>query len=210
MGEIPLVKHTLIETEASGCFDEIILSSDSNEILELSNEFISIKKHLRDKELSGDHTTALQLVLSILETQELTKKFDVVALLLPTAPFRNKDHIREGFKLMSKKIDGVISLTTYEFPPQLSVRLTNDFIKPVFDPSPLIEGNTRSQDQSLIYRPNGGFYIQWMEKFMHNKNFWKGNIKGYIMERLYSVDIDNQLDLDYANLIYSKRFSDEF
>ena len=210
LGGVPLAKRTLIETVNSECFDEIILSSDNPKILELSNEFELTTKHVREEALSGDHTTALDLVLNIVETKKLSKTYDVIALLLPTAPFRNKNHIQEGFKLLSNEVDGVVSLTTYEFPPQLSVNLSDGLIKPIFNPCPLIEGNTRSQDQGLIFRPNGGFYIQWMDRFLINRNFWRGKVKGYLMNRVQSVDIDDELDLEYANLIYDKGFLNDF
>jgi CMP-N-acetylneuraminic acid synthetase len=205
LGGKPLVAHTLSAAQDSGCFDRIFLSSDDEEILSISEHYKDVVPWARPQHLSGDHTTALELVCSITRDEKIYTEYDVVALLLPTCPFRTAEHIKEGFAILTEEIDGVVSLTTYEFPPQLSVRLEDELIVPVFEPCPLIDGNTRSQDQSPIFRPNGGFYIQWMKSFIVNQNFWKGRVRGYVMNRLDSTDIDTELDLQYAQFIMENR-----
>jgi CMP-N,N'-diacetyllegionaminic acid synthase len=205
LGGKPLIAHTLDTVEESQCFTKALLSSDDPDILSMADNYDSVEAIVRTEELSGDKVTALTLVNSIVSQPQISENYDIIALLLPTAPFRKVQHLREAFQVLSKEIDGVVSLTQYEFPPQLSVKMENGFIEPVFDPCPLITGNTRSQDQYVIYRPNGAFYIQWMEKFLINQNFWKGKIKGYVMDRIDSVDIDDIADLEYAEYILRKR-----
>lgn len=198
----PLVGYTLKAAIQSNCFDKILLSSDSEEILELGQRYQKITSEPRPERLSGDRVTALELVCEIVDRPDVKKSYNVVALLLPTCPFRKAEHIRAGFEQLDETVDGVVSLTEYEFPPQLSVTVQDDqSIKPVFEPCPLITGNTRSQDQEIIYRPNGGFYIAWMKSFQVNRNFWKGKVRGYPMPRLASVDIDDQNDLNYAQFL---------
>ena len=205
IGGKPLVCHTLEAAQQSACFVKVLLSSDDRDILALADGYDIVEPALRPEELSGDHVTALTLVNHIVSDPRIRTEYDVVALLLPTAPFRNALHLKEGFEMLTEEVDGVVSLTAYEFPPQLSVRLEGGLVAPVFDPCPLITGNTRSQDQSAIYRPNGGFYIQWMEKFIINRNFWKGKVRGYEMKRIDSVDIDNEMDLQYAEFLLDRK-----
>lgn len=206
LGDKPLVEHTLLAAQESGCFQDILLSSDSPEILSTAENYTQVSPLHRPEHLAGDHVTALELVCEIISDPSIRNKYDIITLLLPTCPFRTAQHIRAGFDLLTKDVDGVISLTTYEFPPQLSVTLkNNNIIQPFFKHSPLITGNTRSQDQKTIYRPNGGFYIQWICSFEKNKNFWKGNICGYVMDRLDSVDIDSEQDLQYAQFLLDIR-----
>jgi CMP-N-acetylneuraminic acid synthetase len=209
LGGQPLVCHTLDAVQESDCFSKALLSSDDAEILSLASKHPIVEASPRPEELSGDQVTALTLVNSIVSSPEIHRKFEVVALLLPTAPFRQAKHLQEAFAMLNKDIDGIVSLTTYEFPPQLSVTLQEGVVQPVFEPCPLLTGNTRSQDQAVIYRPNGAFYIQWMERFLVNQNFWKGKVKGYVMDRMDSVDIDNQTDLEYAEFLMQKRGKNE-
>ncbi|WP_330205269.1 acylneuraminate cytidylyltransferase family protein [Cyanobacterium sp. Dongsha4] len=198
----PLVSYTIEAAIKSNCFDEILLSSDDSEILALADDYNEISPHKRPERLSGDKIKVLELVCEIAENQEYQQKYDVIALLLPTAPFRQARDIQAGFENLTSEIDSVVSITPYEFPPQLSVTLEEDnFIKPVFEPCPLMTGNTRSQDQTPIYRPNGGFYISWWKSFLVNRNYWRGKVKGHVMSRIASIDIDTQDDLDYAQFL---------
>jgi len=209
LGGQPLVCHSLNAVEQSNCFSKALLSSDDPDILSLADQYQIVEAAPRPKELSGDFVTALTLVNTIVDQPGISESYDIVALLLPTAPFRTAEHIQDAFKLLNNDIDGVVSLTSYEFPPQLSVTLKDELISPVFEPCPLLTGNTRSQDQDTIYRPNGAFYIQWMEKFLVNQNFWKGKVKGYVMNRTDSIDIDNQIDLEYAEFMLQKKLAGE-
>jgi CMP-N-acetylneuraminic acid synthetase len=205
LGGKPLVCHTLEAASNCGCFTTILLSSDDPDLLALADDYHSVEPSKRPEELSGDLVTALTLVNHIVDQPEIQEEYDIVTLLLPTAPFRTGQHLKDAFELLTDDLDGVVSLTQYEFPPQLSVTLDNGVIAPVFDPCPLITGNTRSQDQTVIYRPNGAFYIQWMNKFLKNRNFWRGKVKGYVMDRSDSVDIDSRTDLEYAEFLLKKR-----
>lgn len=204
LGDKPLVCHTLEAVAKSGCFARAILSSDDPEILRQADNYPGIDAIARPPELSGDFVTALSLVNALLSVPE-NCQFDFVCLLLPTAPFRTAEHIRQGFALLSDEWDGVISLTAFDFSPFLGVSLCEDQITPLQNPSPLLGGNTRTQDQQAAYKPNGGFYIQRTAAFLKNRNFWAGKVRGYIMSRQDSIDIDEQIDLDYANFLIAHR-----
>lgn len=203
LGRKPLVCHTIEAAIKSHCFETILLSSDDGEILALGKQYAEVKAEERPAQLAGDRVTALELVCEIADRSALQDHYDAIALLLPTAPFRKASDIQEGFKQLTADIDSVVSLTQYEFPPQLSITLSEQshLIQPVFNPCPLITGNTRSQDQEIIYRPNGAFYISWWQSFLANRNFWKGKVRGYPMPRLASVDIDDANDLQYAQFL---------
>ena len=85
-------------------------------------------------------------------------RFENQYLQSPSCPFRTSKHIDEGFNLIDDKDDGVISLTTFNFPIALQVTTLGEYIS-LKENSPLITGNTRSQNFSPNLRPNGGFYI---------------------------------------------------
>lgn len=209
LGGKPLIVHTLEAAIKSECFRKIIFSSDDPALLEIAGNFDSIDPEERPSRLAGDKVKVLELVNEIAVRPGLSSKFDVICLMLPTAPFRRASDIKAGFEMLAPEVDGVVSLTSYEFPPQLSVTIDDQtgLLKPVFDPSPLITGETRSQDQAPIYRPNGGFYVAWLNAFLKNRNFFKGRVRGYVMSRLASVDIDDKVDLMQAQfLLDSKSF----
>ena len=207
LGGKPLVQHTLDAALDSKVFSKIILTSDDDEILEVGRSVNGITPEKRDPEHAKDTAKALDLVVSMVNRNEIKNEFDFVALLLPTCPFRDAEDIKAGFKLLTPDFDGVVCITEMADPIQLSVGLDEDSnqIDPnvILDPSPLITGNTRYQDFQKYYRANGGFYRSWTKSFLKNQNYFKGRVKGHVMDQRKMVDIDYESDFKLAEFIYN-------
>ena len=124
-------------------------------------------------------------------------------LLLPTCPLRTVDDIAKAQKKLksSDECEGIISITDYEFPPQLGLIHENGEIKDWHETKPWQSGNSRSQDHEKIYRPNGALYGMKWDAFRKNRNFYKGKIFSHYMPRERSVDIDNEIDLKLAETL---------
>tara|TARA_B100000674_G_C37718736_1_gene858718 strand:+ start:164 stop:859 length:696 start_codon:yes stop_codon:yes gene_type:complete len=198
LGGKPLVNHTIEAALNSKSISSVMVSSDSEEILNIASSYSEVMIHRREDSLASDTATALELVENIY--LNLDDEYRFITLMLPTCPFRNSEHLDEGFGLLEDSDDGVISVTSYEFPITLNVPVNEHYIQ-LSENSPLITGNTRSQNHKPSYRPNGGFYISRWSSFEKNRNFWKGDVKYYFMNRIHSIDIDDQIDLDFANMI---------
>src|SRR6185312_996286 len=141
----------------------------------------------------------------LLERPEVQKTYDVIGMLLPTCPFRTPEHVGGGLASLSDDVDAVISFTTYEFAPQMAVSFDqNGIMNPLYTPSPLITGNTRTQDQVPAYRPNGAFFFSWIPAFRRLGSFYAGRVKGVLMPRINSIDIDDGLDFDYAQFLIDR------
>ena len=105
---------------------------------------------------------------------------------------------------MGDDIDAVISVVEYDFPWAMSLSMAeNNELLPKLDPSPLATGNTRSQDREKVYHPNGGFYISRWSSLIKYRNYFKGKLKGYVMDEYHSADIDTEIDYLKA-LLYIK------
>jgi CMP-N-acetylneuraminic acid synthetase len=204
----PLIFYTIESAIKSQCFDQIIFSSDDNDILNKAQNYSELIVEKRAKKLSGDKVKVIELIVQLLNRKDLKDKFDTITLLLPTCPFRRASDIKEGFKLLNSKINSVVSVTEFEFPIKMSFEFKNDsnILKYIFNPSPLVTGNTRSQDHKPIFRPNGAFYISWWKKLIKNKNYFRGQVRGHIMPREYSVDIDNKAELLYAEILIKRNY----
>lgn len=204
LNDKPLIYHTIESAINSKIFDKIIFTSDSEDILKIVKEKFNgiIEISQRPKELATDTSKVIDTVEYYFNKNESEQ----IWLLLPTCPLRDENDILEVNKLMTKELDGVLSITEMEFPPTLGLNKSEDNIITAYDKSdPWINGNSRSQDHPTIYRPNGAIYTQWSDKFKNNKNFYKGKVKGYFMDRTKSVDIDTEFDFILAkNLLENK------
>ena len=205
IGNKTLVRRSIDTALDTKIMDKILLTSDDDEILSQAQEFDNrVETQKRDESLSNDHTTIKDLTLSICKS--LNSEYKYICIILPTAPFTLSKHISEAYGrfIKNSNLDGIVSLTKYEFPPQFSVSLSNDLIKPAFPNSPLLDGNTRSQNQEQLFRPNGAFYIYKIDYLFASRSFWNGKIMGYEMSKNYSVDIDTYEDYLYAQYINEK------
>ena len=201
LGGKPLISHSIEAALKAKSISAVMVSSDSEQILNIASSYNEVIIHQREKTLASDTATALELVEHIYIN--LKDEYSFITLMLPTCPFRNSKHLDEGFSLLEDSDDGVISVTSYEFPISLNVPVNENYIE-LSENSPLITGNTRSQNHEPSYRPNGGFYISKWSSFDKYRNFWKGDVKYYLMNRIHSIDIDDQIDLNIANMIFNE------
>ena len=206
----PLIAHSIEAALACGCFGRVLVTTEDAEIRAVAEGCPGVVVDVRDPKLAGDTIKVVSVIREICSRPDIQADFDVVGMMLPTAPFRRIADIQKGFELLNKDVDAVVSFAPYEFPPRMAVTLNeNDAIMtPIFEPSPLITGNTRSQDQQPAYRPNGSFYIAWIESFLKLNSFFTGKVKGVIMTRLGSLDIDETEDMELARLVAQAGFSE--
>lgn len=199
LGGKPLVAHTLEAASESGHYTKILLSSDDEDILSVADDYDEVTPDRRPEELATDKAKARDVVQELVSRDEHSS-YDTVSLLLPTAPFRTSTDIKAAFELLNDDCDSVVSITDYNFNPKMSMRVDDeDYVDPVFNPSPLVTGHTRSQDQEKLFRPNGGIYLGWLDFFQEQGNFFKGTVRAHHMPP--TIDIDTPLDLKYARLL---------
>lgn len=199
----PLIAHTIEAAVASGCFGKVLVSTDNSEIGSVASRYPAVTVDIRDPALAGDTVKVAAVVTEICARPSIQAEYEAICVMLPTAPFRRLKDIRAGFASLDREVDSVVSFAPYEFPPAMAVMLVGErqTMVPLFDPSPLINGNTRSQDQVTSFRPNGSFYFSWISSFLNLGSFYTGRVRGVIMTRFGSSDIDEKADLELAQMI---------
>lgn len=194
----PLIAWSIEAGLKSRYIDEVIVSSDDNEILSISENY-GAEVLKRPQEFASDTSSTFDAIKYSVD--KIDKKYDYIILLQPTSPIRNERHIDEAIELLEKKCaDAIISvcevdhssLWTNTIPIDCSM---NNFLRDEVK-------NKRSQDLEKYYRLNGAIYICKTDKFLQEESFFlKENIFAYKMERRVSVDIDEELDFILATVV---------
>lgn len=196
----PLVDWT-IEAACDSClFDEIILSSDSNEILDRAEKY-GITKELRNKNLAQDNTKTIEVVLDILKNRE---NFKTLFILQPTSPLRTKEDILAAFKAYSqdKESDSLISVVEEERDVQKYLSLNDRYLKGLVNNElPFMP----RQELPSVFRANGAIYIVDVEMINIEKKLLTKKTIPYIMKKSNSIDIDCLNDIFEAEKILSYR-----
>jgi CMP-N-acetylneuraminic acid synthetase len=199
----PLIAYSIEAGLKCEYIDKVIVSSDDDEILNISKKF-GADTIIRPDKLASDTATSFD---AIKHTIENVDKYDYAVLLQSTSPLRTSSHIKEAIELLEKKnADAVVSVCEMEHSPLWSNTLDATLSMQGFLRDEVL--NKRSQDLEKYYKLNGAIYICKVEKLLEQKSFFlKENIFAYIMDRDISVDIDNTLDFKITALLVTEKKS---
>ena len=215
VGGISLIERSADVLNGISEIKDILVSSDSDEIIEHAKNIDLMAPWIRPSELSNDEAKSTDVVLHALDWyEENIMKVDAVLLLQPTSPFRKKSSIKKIIKILKDNhCDSVISVSLTHSHPQWAFRYPDKYLEP------FIEGdgiNTRSQDLDPAYVVNGNIYLIKKDVLKNNNSFYSDKTIPYIMnDKIESIDIDTSDDLELANYyvdsgMWSKRLKDEY
>lgn len=203
----PLIAYTIEAAIKSECFDEIMVSTDSEEYAEISKEYGASVPFLRNEINSGDKASSWEVVREVLNKyKDLGCIFDVVALLQPTSPLRTEYDIREGYNiLINKDANSVVSICEVEHSPLWMNTIPKDMAFNQFLDKNIM-GLSR-QSLETYYRVNGAIYIMKSEWILNNKDIdlYDYNSFSFIMDKKNSVDIDDFYDFKIAEMFIKEK-----
>lgn len=201
----PLIDYTIKAALESGCFDTVMVSTDSEHYASISKECGAEVPFLRSEFTSSDVAGTWDAVREVLANyQSLGKSFDYVAVLQPTSPLRTKEDIQGAYAMLqSPDVHNVVSVTETAHPVQWCFELDDTCSLAEFAKSPY--SAMRRQELKKHYQENGAVYLVDAEKIMDsNYNLYEDSCCAYIMERSHSVDIDEEIDLVIAKAMLEK------
>lgn len=198
----PLIAYSIEAAVQSGCFDRVIVSTDSERYGEISTKF-GAEVIYRGEELSNDKATTY-MVLEDLLNNRLQEKPDYFVLLQPTSPMRNSEHVIEAvsqFEQRFEKYDFLVSVKEAEHAAVL--------VKPIEDDNSLKHFDTDFSNYRRQgfkeYSPNGAIFMAKPEAYLLRKHFFGEKSLAYVMNKFDSVDIDDELDYEFAVMCMQKR-----
>ena len=200
----PLMYYTIKAALKSGCFDTVMVSTDSEKYADIAKSCGAEVPFLRTEELSSDTAGSWDVVREVLtQYKVMGNSFDYVALMQPTSPLRNAEDIKNAFKMLSRdNVHTVVSVTEVEHPVQWCFTMSESNSMKTYAASPY--NHMRRQDLEAHYRENGAIYIVNASKILNRDyNYYGDNCYGYVMPRERSIDIDNNMDFIIAD-IYQK------
>ena len=199
----PLIAWSINAAIKSKYIDKTIVTTDSDEILEVARKYGADVPFKRPDYLSSDTAIREDVIRHTIDyyQNEKKEKFDYLIYLQPTSPLRNEKHIDEAIEYMfEKRANAIVSVCKLEHPVQWSGLLPEDRDMSNFINS--LDIKTRSQDFPTYYRLNGAIFICDTDKFMKSGSvFLKENIFAYVMPQSVSIDIDTETDFMFAKII---------
>ena len=203
----PLIAWTIEAAKNCSKIEDVIVTTDSEEIVKVAIEFGARVPFKRPEELSNDNATSFDVVKHCLDylNEIEDKQVEYLVLLQPTSPLRSSEDIEKAIELLElKNASAVVSVCPTEHSPLWSNTLDETLSLDSFLRDEV--KNTRSQDLPAYYRLNGAIYVCKVEDFLKEKTFFlsKNNF-AYVMSTESSVDIDTQLDFLVADFLLKKK-----
>jgi len=200
----PIIAYSIEIALESGLFDEVMVSTDDNEIADISKEYGANVPFYRSEKNSDDFSTTPDVILEVLDSyKELGFNFEIGCCIYPTAPLISIKNIKTSMnRLMKNSLDCVFPALQFSYPIQRALLIDkNEKIK-MLNPNYY---RTRSQDLDVFYHDAGQFYFFDVNKLLKYKNLYTDNSGAVIVSQLDAQDIDNLSDWKLAELKYKMR-----
>lgn len=197
-----LVEHSILFAKKLNIFENIFISSDSSQILDIGHKR-NIKTIKRPKRLSLDNSPEwLAWQHAINYAKKKYGNFDLFVSLPPTAPLRSKTDIVNSIKKI-KSCDAVITYKKSHSNPWFNmVSYEKDNLKLVNSGKNIF----RRQDAPVVFDMTTVAFVLKPEFILNNNSIWDGKVKGTEVPIERAIDIDDQIDLDMARFLYNDRF----
>ncbi len=194
----PIIAYSIRAALESHAFEEVMVSTDSEEIAAAAGRYGAAVPFFRSAAASNDFATTADVIAEVLGMyRDLGKTFDCFACLYPTAPFLTGNILSDAMKLIGEA-DAVIPVVKFSFPPQRALIIKNGNVEYQY---PQYE-KSRSQDLEPIYHDCGQFYICRCEPFLRYHTMILPGTKPYIMPEEQVQDIDTLSDWAIAEAKY--------
>ncbi|WP_438301043.1 pseudaminic acid cytidylyltransferase [Pseudomonas sp. NMS19W] len=196
---VPMIARSIHTALDSGLFDQVVVSTDDEEIVELAQAHGAQVPFLRPAQLADDFTGTAAVIVHAL--QQLPH-FDYACCVYATAPLLQARFLRQGLELLEQHPDKsfAFSVTDFGFPVQRALTLDGQGALTALYPE---FRNTRSQDLPVAFQDAGQFYWGHSEAWLRGEILYSPASLPVILPRHLVQDIDTAEDWKRAEYLYA-------
>ena len=196
----PIISYSIEAALEADIFDEVMVSTDSEEIAELALKYGASVPFMRSEKTAGDYATTSEVVLEVIDNyKKLGKEFQYAACIYAAAPFVTSDKLCSAMKkLKENDVVEIMPVVQFSYPPMRGFIMKDDYLAMKW-PEFL---NTRSQDIESLYHDCGQFYCYDIEKYQSLNGQIVDSIMPIIVSESEVQDIDSEEDWKIAEIKY--------
>lgn len=196
----PIISYSIEAALQSSLFDEVMVSTDDEEIAEVAKKYGASVPFMRSATTADDYATTADVLDEVLkEYEKLGRKFDRMCCIYPTAQLVTAQTLQQAWAyLEDKQADALTPVVRFSYPPQRCFILENGYLRYKW-PEYI---RSRSQDLEPFYHDAGQFYFYRVEEFQ------EGNVNKlipYVLDDMQVQDIDNMDDWKMAEIKFKLR-----
>lgn len=198
----PIIAYSIEKALESGLFEEVMVSTDDEEIATIARSFGAKVPFLRSETKSNDHATTMDVIHEVISKYtEQGKSFDHICCIYPTAPLTTVQNLKDGFDLLqTEQHETVFPMVAFSYPIWRGIKRNkageSELISKEFS-------DARSQDIETIYHDAGQWY--WINKKNLVLSILDSKMGNIILSEMDVQDIDHESDWQLAELKYKLR-----
>jgi pseudaminic acid cytidylyltransferase len=203
---MPIISYAITVALNSGIFDEVMVSTEDQEIAEIAINLGAKVPFMRSMKNATDFSSTADVIDEVItEYEKQNISFDNICCIYPTAVLLRQETLKEALeKILAGDCDSVYPVQRFSYPIQRAVSL-NENLVPSFIQTQYL--NVRSQDLEACFHDSGQFYFLKKDAFLRHKSVLTPNTQCLIISELDAQDIDNQTDWKLAELKFRLRNS---
>lgn len=202
----PILCYSIEAALAAGVFDEVMVSTDDEEIADISRKYGASVPFFRSPETAGDYASTDDVIMEVLrEYKKRGKNFDAFCCIYPTAPFLTGERLKAAMELL-KAADSVLPVVPFSYPPQRGLIVNKaGFVERQFPEY----ATARSQDLPTVYHDCGQFYACRTAPFLAAGTTDVERLVPLVLSEMEVQDIDTPEDWAMAEIKYRRIFNYE-
>ncbi len=204
----PLIAYTIQAAKKCGLFDKIIISTDDSKIAKVAKDFGAEIPFMRSADLAQGSVSRWDVLKDAVKKMKDLYGYipDIVVDLSPTAPLRESEDIKECIAkfISNKNSEAITTVCPADRNPYFNMlERINGKVKIVKKPKTRI---TQSQKAPQVYSMNDAINVIKPSALFSRKHLLEcKNFDFIIMPRERSVDIDEQIDFDLAEILIKNK-----
>lgn len=197
----PILLYSIEAAKKSGLFQEIMVSTDDEEIRSLAVEAGASVPFLRSAATANDYAPLVDVLLEVVgKYQESGVSYDNICCILPTAPLIDETDILRAYDvLLQSSFDSVCPVVAFSYPILRSLKLDENGRLSMNWPEYC---HARSQDLPAAYHDSGTFYWIRTAALLRDKQIFAPNGTAVVVDERRVQDIDTPEDWCLAELKY--------
>jgi CMP-N,N'-diacetyllegionaminic acid synthase len=206
---LPLVAHSIRHALASPSITRVIVSTEDDEIAQVSRRHGAEVPFLRPRELAEDDVLDQPVFRHVLETLRARDAYapDLVVHLRPTTPFRRIEWIEEAIVFLTERSDAD-SIRSVSKPGQHPYRMftigTDGFLKTLMQHEGIPPYLLRRQDLPSLLYYNCVLDITRPATILAKGSMTGDRILPYVIPADEVVDVDSPRDLEIARFLMER------
>lgn len=201
----PILHYSIQAALDAGIFDEVMVSTDDEEIAEIAKAAGAKVPFFRSEQTANDFASTDDVIMEVLsEYQKRGENFDAFCCIYPTAPFLNGQRLKEAMALLDTA-DSVMPIVPFSYPPQRGLIINEKGLVARQFPE---YATARSQDLPKVYHDCGQFYACRTKPFLEAGTTDVENLVPLILSEMEVQDIDTLEDWEIAEIKYRRLFNE--